>query len=43
MKYHTIKKYEEWRYSSTMLDFSTVWRWFVSFMIWARYPWERCP
>jgi hypothetical protein len=31
IKYHAIKTYRGWRYSSTILDLGTGWRWVVSF------------
>jgi hypothetical protein len=31
----------EWRYSSTILDLGTRWRWVVSFMPWPLYPWGK--
>jgi hypothetical protein len=33
----------EWRYSSTVLDLSTRWRWVVSFMHHLLYPWGKSP
>jgi hypothetical protein len=31
-KHHAMKTYGEWKYSSTILDIGTRWRWVVSFM-----------
>jgi hypothetical protein len=36
-------RWGEWRYSSTILDLSTRWRWVVSFMPWPLYPREIAP
>jgi hypothetical protein len=33
----------EWRYSSTILDLSTRWKWVVSFTPQPLYPWVRSP
>jgi hypothetical protein len=32
IKHHTMETYGEWRYSSTILDLETVWKWAVSFI-----------
>jgi hypothetical protein len=33
----------EWRYSTTILDLSTGWRWVFIFMPWLLYPWRKSP
>jgi hypothetical protein len=38
-----MKVYGEWRYSSTILDLSTRWRWVISFKPRLLYPWETGP
>jgi hypothetical protein len=43
IEHYAMHANEEWRYSSTILDLRTRWRWVVSFPPMVAYPWVKSP